>query len=245
MATTAAGKASSVATKRFSLLNEVKCKLVTAKDDLLYKQGKRLAAENDLEEERKARDELEKIQTIRTEIKRERRIGRRGAQTWSVHIILLICELLVNGMSPSTVTPNIQTTYAIMNSCEAKELPSLDFVRKCQTVVENLNLMFAGLRLGNATTWHELYTDGTARRQIAFQNLVIGLKQNKKFDSVIASSCIFLKNETATKQVEAITNKVRAFSRLLSVSRCMLTSKSCLHNPPPVGRFKENAAEVA
>ena len=126
-----------------------------------------------------------------------------------------------------------------MNDCETKELPSMNFVRKCRTVVENLNLMSAGLRLGNATTWHELFTDGTTRRQIAFQNLVIGLKHNGKFDSVIASSCIFLKNETAAKQVEAITNKVRAFSQLLSVSRCMLTSKSCMHNPPQLEDLKK------
>jgi hypothetical protein len=96
----------------------------------------------------------------------------------------------------------------VFTGCEAKELPTVDYVHKCRTVLENLNLMFAGHRLGSAETWHQLFTDDTTRRQIAFQNLVIGLMEGEEFDSVIASSCIFLEDETAVKQVEAIKSKV-------------------------------------
>ena len=103
----------------------------------------------------------------------------------------------------------MQVTHAAFRGCELKELPTVDFVRKCRTVLENLNLMLAGKRLGDALSWHQLFTDGTIRRQIAFQNLVIGIMdEDGKFDSVIASSCIFLKNETSEKQVEGIKQKV-------------------------------------
>ena len=91
-----------------------------------------------------------------------------------------------------------------------KELPQLDFIRKCRSVLENMNLMLAAKRLGEVESWHQLFTDGTSRQQIAFQNLVIGLLDAQgKFDLVIASSCIFLENESAEKQVEGIKSKVR------------------------------------
>ena len=127
------------------------------------------------------------------QIKREKSIGRLGGSTrWPIHIVILICELLVNVTPPSDVPPNIQTISSTMTGCEAHELPTVDFVRKCRTVVENLNLLLGGYRLGNARTWIQLFTDGTTRSQIAFQNLVIGLMDGEVFDSVIALSCIFL-----------------------------------------------------
>ena len=88
------------------------------------------------------------------------------------------------------------------------ELPSVCFVRQCRVVVQNLNEMLAAYRLGNADQWVELFTDGTTRRQITFQNLVIGLHNGDKFEQVIASSCIFLENETSEKQVQAVKEKV-------------------------------------
>ena len=172
------------------------------KDELANENHLRASLEEDLAT-------LKRMKTIRMQIKRERPIGRRGGSSkWPVHIVILICELLVNGTPPSAVPANIQSSSAAFTGCEAKELPTVDYVRKCRTVLENLNLMFAGHRLGSAKTWYQLFTDGTTRRQIAFQNLVIGLMEGEEFDSVITSSCIFLEDETAAKQVEAIKNKV-------------------------------------
>jgi len=84
----------------------------------------------------------------------------------------------------------------------------VDYVRKTRTLVENLNLVFAGMWLGNATTWHQLFTDSTSQRQIVFQNLVIGIMEGDTFDSVIASSCVYLENKSAEKQVKVIKSKV-------------------------------------
>ena len=89
------------------------------------------------------------------------------------------------------------------------ELPSLDYVRKCCVVVHNLNDMIAACRLGKADNWHQIFTDGSTWRNIKFQNLVIGLMTDGDFESVIASSSIFLENETSEKQLEAVKNKVR------------------------------------
>ena len=123
-------------------------------------------------------------------------------------MVLLVCKLVVSVTPPSAVPGSIQSSSVAFTGAEAKELPTVDCVRKCRTVVENLNLMLGGLRLGKAPTWHQIFTDGTTRPPIAFQNLVIGLMENGEFDSVIASSCIYLKDESLAQQVEAIKGKV-------------------------------------
>ena len=136
---------------------------------------------------------FEHMTTICLQIKRERAIGHKGGSgKWPVHIVLLICELLTYGTPPFASLANIQMTTAAFNGCEVEELLSVSFVRQRQTMLQNLNSMLAGFRLGNAVSWHQLFTDGTTRRQIAFQNLVIGLMEGGEFDSVIVSSCVIL-----------------------------------------------------
>ena len=155
-------KLDSVASKRLSMLKELKCSLNNTKDMLA--------------DESHQREALERMQTIKLEIKNERAVGRRGGSgKWPVHIVLLICELLVNGTPPSAVPATIQTTSAAFTGAEANELPTVNCVRQCCTVLQTLNETLSALRLGKADTWHQLFTDGTTCRQIAFQNLVIAL----------------------------------------------------------------------
>ena len=180
-----------LASNHLRLLNELKVQVSDLKDNLV--------------KESKMRDSLEKMKDIRLQIKRERKVGRKGgASQWPVHIVMLICELLTNGTPPSAVPANLQTMSAAMNGCEASKLPCLDFVRRCRTVAQNLNTMLAIMRSGKANKWNQIFTDGTTRRQIAFQNLVIGIEEDTGFDSVIASSCIFVQNESAAKLCEVV-----------------------------------------
>lgn len=188
-------KLESIAAKRLSMLKDLKSSLREANDMLA--------------DESREREALQRMQTIKVEIKRQRSVGRRGgAGKWPVHIVLLICELLVNGTPPSAVPANIQTASAAFTGAEASELPSVNFVRQCRTVVQNLNETLAALRLGNASTWHQLFTDGTTRRQIAFQNLVIALMEDGKLDPVIVSSSMILEDETSETQVKSIVDMV-------------------------------------
>ena len=189
-------KQSSIAFKRLTLLKDLKCRLHEAKDMLT--------------DESHQREALERMQTIHLEIKRERSVGRRGGSgKWPVHIVLLICELLVSGTPPSAVPANIQTASAAFTGAEASELPSVSFVRQCRTVLQNLNETLAAMRLGNADSWHQLFTDGTSKRQIAFQNLVIALMEEGKLDPVIVSSCMILEDESSETQVQSIVDMVR------------------------------------
>ena len=184
-------KNESIAAKRLSLLKDLKYRLSEAKDML--------------SDESHEREALERMQTIKIEIKRQRSVGRRGGSgKWPVHVVMLICELLVNGTPPSAVPANIQTASAAFTGAEASDLPSVRFVRQCRTVLQNLNETLAALRLGNASIWHQFFTDGTTCRQIAFQNLVIALREDGKLDPVIVSSCLILEDETSETQVKSI-----------------------------------------
>ena len=66
-------------------------------------------------------------------------------------------------------------------------MPCINFVRKCRVVVHNLNSTLASLWLGDTDEWHQIFTDGTSRRQIAFQNLMITVMVDSKLVPVIVS----------------------------------------------------------
>ena len=164
----------------------------------------------ELADESHLRETLHRMGTIRLEIKREITIGRCGGSLqWTANIVMLICELLMNRTTPSSIPDNIQKMYASLTGSEVNEIPSLDYVRKCCVVAQYLNNMLAACTLGKSENWHQIFTDGTTWRQITFQNLMIGLMTDGDFESVIVSLCIFLENETSEKQVEAVKNKLR------------------------------------
>ena len=84
------------------------------------------------------------MRTIQLDINRERQVGRRGGSgKWKVCIVLLICELLVNGTPPSAVPANIQKFSAALNGTAACELPSVDFVCKWRVVLHTVNETFS------------------------------------------------------------------------------------------------------
>ena len=120
---------------------------------------------------------------------------------------MLVCELLCNGLPSACVRETLQTTSAYFTVSVVTELPSVSYVRECCTVLEILNDLLGAYKLGINTTWKQLCTDGTIRQQIGFQSLVIDLFTKKGFESVIASSCIFMDNETSSMQVKGIEDK--------------------------------------
>jgi hypothetical protein len=142
-------------------------------------------------------------------VKKERPVGRRGgSDSWPPKVVQLICELLVNGTPPSAIPATIASISAMQNGTVPDNLPSLSFIRQCRVVVQTIAELLAAFRLGNAETWLQIFTDGTSRRQIAFQNLIISILENDKIVPIILSSCIYLEDETSETQVQAILKKV-------------------------------------
>ena len=82
-ANSATMKASSVASKRLQQLKDMKSELGTLKDELAEESHSRSSTEGQLVEEAKLRGKLERMITIRKQIKREKPVGRKGgAASW-------------------------------------------------------------------------------------------------------------------------------------------------------------------
>ena len=82
-------------------------------------------------------------------------------------------------------------------------------------MIQTLNDLLAAYKLAGQENWHQLFTDGTTRRQIGFQCLVIGFLTASGFQSVIVSSCVCTEDETSKAQVEGIQNKIKEMKDLL------------------------------
>ena len=105
----------------------------------------------------------------------------------------------------------------LVNGFEAIEITYVNFLRQCWVLLHNLNDTLSAFRLGNADSWHQVFTDGTTRRQIAFQNFVIALMEDGDLDTVIVSSCMYLENETSERCVQSIIETVSNMSHNFGV----------------------------
>ena len=77
-------KSKSISEKKLRLLTDIRVKIDEARDNLADEYHHRVR--------------LEKMQKIQLDIKRERTVGRQDDSfKWPIDIVLLICDLLVNG----------------------------------------------------------------------------------------------------------------------------------------------------
>ena len=137
--------------------------------------------------------------------------GRGGGQ-WPLWVVLLICELLVNGTDPAVVPSNIATMWDTFYDEEPAQTPCVNFVRECRVVIQIIGETVVAMRLAEATLWKEIFFDATTCRQTPFQAIlisIIGGEDGKTIEPIVLSSCIFMEDKTAEKQAEGMNAKVR------------------------------------
>ncbi len=141
-----------------------------------------------------------------------------GRQRWLPWVVQIICEMLVNGTSPSAVPSAMQSMYEMLIGETPKDLPSVSFVRSCRVVVEVIGETIAAMKLADAPSWSQLWTDGTTRRQIPFTALVVGLmgKDDDIIDPVVVSSCIFMEDERSETAADGILKRV-----IMHIAECI------------------------
>lgn len=135
----------------------------------------------------------------------------------------IICELLIHGTPPSAIPMNIRTIYTTLYNEQPDEIPSINYVRQCRIVIEVIGKMMAAMKLAQAPSWDQLWTDATTRRQIPFTTLIIGLRADNGgttvIDPIVVSSCIFLEDETSESQADGI--EARVCCIFISVNNCI------------------------
>ena len=62
----------------------------------------------------------------------------RGGSRWDLWVVQLFIELLVAGVAPSAIPTTIQTTYETFYEKCPEGRVSVDFVRRCRPVAEDL-----------------------------------------------------------------------------------------------------------
>jgi hypothetical protein len=77
-------------------------------------------------------------------------------------------------------------------------------------MMEVIGETIAAMKLADAPSWSQLWTDGTNRWQIPFTALVVGLmgKDDDIIDPVVVLSSIFMEDERSETQADRILNRV-------------------------------------
>ena len=156
---------------------------------------------NDMEAKLKSETEKKRL---------EKEFEGRGGARWPNWIVLLVCDLLVNGTDPSAVPLNIASMHLSLYGNIPAELPCVNFVRECRVLIQIIGETIVAMRLATATNWKQLFFDGTSRRQTPFQALLISVlgDDGLTIEPMILSSCIFVEEEDADSQLESIMKKV-------------------------------------
>ena len=107
------------------------------------------------------------------------RYGRGGQMKWPLYVWDLIITELVNGTSPTAIPDNIVSSIRTFSpNTVIKELPSKWTVRRARSVIYVIVQTLAAYRLGKSHKWRQAFTDGTGRRQVAMQNLLIDIDED-------------------------------------------------------------------
>lgn len=110
------------------------------------------------------------------------RDGWGGTSSWPLYVWELIIEQLVNGTPPTAINSNIVTMIKTFSpTTTISELPSIWTIRRARTVLLVVVQTLATYRIAKADKWEQLFTDGTSRRQVAFQDLIISIEEDELF----------------------------------------------------------------
>ena len=125
--------------------------------------------------ERYCRD-ISQSQSFSRDLKRKRAVGKQvSASQWEIWVVLLVCELIIFGITPTAIPSIIYTIYETLDGVDTTEVTSMGFVRRCRTVVQVVVENIVEWKLVDADSWCQIFTDATSRRKCAFQALFVGL----------------------------------------------------------------------
>ena len=91
-------------------------------------------------------------------------------------MLQLVLEMLVNGTPPSAIPKNVASQVALTTpELKVEDLPCEGYIRKCRTILRIVGETLTSYQLAKQGKWKQLFTDGTSRRQVSLQNLIINI----------------------------------------------------------------------
>ncbi len=145
--------------------------------------------------------------------------GKGRTQVWDDWVVLMVLEMLSHWTPPSCISANILTVaeslHPSVKATVVSALPSLPFIRGCQSILVVVTKAIAAYQLARADSYHQLFSDGTSRRQTAIQNVVISVLTGMGFKMIALSSGIQAEDETAVATTASIVVTFQDCSRIL------------------------------
>ena len=123
----------------------------------------------------------------------------------------------MNCMPPAGISPNILSWSDLAPGVKfiVKELPKINFIRSCWTIIRIIGETLAAYRIGKVEQWDKLFYDSTGRRQNYLHNLVIGVIDEEHLCPLILSTSIILKGETSEQQVDTVLSTIGGYGERL------------------------------
>jgi hypothetical protein len=126
-------------------------------------------------------------------------------------MVQLILEQLINGTPPAAIPGNIYSQDRLTTGRDGQEVPSVDFCRKMRIVLRILTETLAAYQLAKQEQWHQLFTDGTGRRQVALETILVALEDDDgKLRPLILSSAHVLEGESSEQTCAAVLKQVES-----------------------------------
>eukprot|EP00986_Skeletonema_menzelii_P003022 scaffold889_cov173-Skeletonema_menzelii.AAC.1 len=140
-----------------------------------------------------------------------------GAKAWPHHIVLLIMEWLSNRTPPSCISANILSLCSnIMPSVNiALELPTTPYIRTVRSLLVVVTKTLAAYTVAKLPQYHQLFTDGTSRRQTELNNMLIGYVTDKGLRTTTLDNMILSPDKTSVSTAQALIQSMENARQLL------------------------------
>ena len=137
--------------------------------------------------------------------------GGKGRDPWPLWMIQLIIEKLILGIPPASIPDDIILQDRLTTGRDGQEVPSIHFCQDMRIVLRILTETLAAYQLAQQKQWHQLFTDGTSRRQIALETLLIALEDDDgKLRPLILSAACVLEGETSEETCAAVLKQIES-----------------------------------
>lgn len=83
------------------------------------------------------------------------------------------------------------------------------FSFRCRGVLRIIGETLSAYRIAKSEKWHQIFTDGTSRRQISMTGVIVSIMEDDNVIPLLLSSCHVAKGETSEDQAEAIENVIK------------------------------------
>ena len=133
----------------------------------------------------------------------ERERDHKGRKVWPLVVMKIIVEMLVNGTLPSAVCKNLESTCRLTcPNVEIKELPSIDYVRKCRGNIRIMTEACAAYILAKNKDWKQIFIDATSRRQTSMTSMSAGIMKDNLLKPIMLTCSKVGMGETSKDTVD-------------------------------------------